>query len=116
MELLAYRDIAVLALAIGAVSLTLTTADIFAWLRNWIEKRSYSRTWLVKVPFGFLHGVFECPYCMSHWIVLAAMFVLEPVLFSTGHHWPDLVVSGFALVALSSVVAGGILRIFGGKT
>jgi len=115
MELLTYRDIAVLALAIGAVSLTLTKANIFAWLRGWIERRAHSRTAIVRGPFSWLAELFDCPYCMSHWITLAAMYVLEPVLISTGHHWLDLVVSYFALVALSSLVAGTILRIFGGK-
>lgn len=115
MEILAYRELAVLALAIGALSLTITKGNIFEWLRAWIYRRSRNPREWVRRPFGWLSELFDCPYCMAHWITLAAMLVYKPLLISTGREWPDLVVTYFALVAVSSLAAGVILRIFGGK-
>jgi len=96
-------QIAVLALAIGTVSMTITKANVFAWLRNWLDDRN-----------DFLADLFSCPYCMSHWVALGVMFMYQPLLIDTGSRWPDLAVSWFALVALGSLAAGAILRVFGG--
>jgi hypothetical protein len=96
------HETAVMAVAIGVVSLTITQATIFEWLREWIADRS-----------EFLGELFECPYCMSHWIALLVMLIYRPQLLSTGHLWPDLVVSWFALVGLGSLVSGILLRVFG---
>jgi hypothetical protein len=115
MEILAYRELGVLALAIGAVSLTITKANVFEWLRAWIDRRARKPRGFLRRPFGWLNELFDCPYCMAHWIALAAMFVYKPLLISTGREWPDLIVSYFALVALSSLCAGAVFRIFGGK-
>lgn len=96
-------QIAVMALAIGTVSMTITKADLFSWLRNWLEDHN-----------EFLFDLFSCPYCMSHWVALGIMFLYQPLLLDTGNHWPDLAVSWMALVALGSMAAGAILRILGG--
>lgn len=94
-------QVAVLSLAIGVVSLTLTQAMLFEWLRGWIEDRS-----------EFLGELFNCPYCMAHWIALGAMFIYQPMLIGTGPLWANWAVSWFAMVALGSVVSGLILRLF----
>lgn len=96
-------EIFVLALAVGAISLTLTKAQIFEWLRNLVGRIS---TWLGEL--------FDCPYCMAHWVALGTMFLYKPILIASGHGWLDLFVSYFALVALGSLVAGAIYRLFGG--
>ena len=98
------NEIFVLALAVGAISLTLTKAGIFAGFRDLISSLS-----------GWLGSLFECPYCMAHWIALGTMFLYKPMLIASGRSWVDLTVSYFALVALSSLVAGAIYRLFGGK-
>ena len=110
-----YRDIAVLALAIGAVSLTITKANIFEWLRAWLDRRARNPRGWFRRPFGWLNELFDCPYCMAHWIVLVVMVVYKPLLIATGREWPDLVVTYFALVAVSSLAGGAIFRVFGGK-
>lgn len=97
------QQIVVMALAVGTVSMTITKANIFEWLRNWIETKN-----------DFLADLFSCPYCMSHWIALGLMFLYRPLILDTGNQWPDLFVSWFALVGLGSLVSGAILRIFGG--
>ena len=94
---------AVMALAIGTVSLTITQADLFSWLRNWLGEHN-----------EVIADLFSCPYCMSHWIALGVMFMYQPLVLDTGNHWPDLAVSWFALIALGSMAAGSILRILGG--
>jgi len=96
-------QVVVMALAIGTVSMTITKANVFEWLRSWLEDRN-----------DFLADLFSCPYCMSHWIALGVMFMYQPLLIDTGSRWPDLMISWFALVALGSLAAGAILRIFGG--
>lgn len=96
-------QVAVMALAIGTISLTITKSGLFGWFRNWIESQS-----------DFLGDLFSCPFCMAHWVALGAMLVYKPLLFSTGNQWSDFAVSWFALVALGSFVAGALFRIFGG--
>ena len=98
-------QVVVMALAIGTVSMTITKANVFEWLRDWLDKKN-----------DFLADLFSCPYCMSHWVALVLMFVYQPLVLDTGNKWPDLAVSWFALVALGSLAAGAILLIFGGVT
>ena len=76
-----FTQVAVLSLAIGVVSLTLTQAAIFEWLRDWIEDRS-----------EFLGELFNCPYCMAHWVALGAMIIYQPMLIGTGPVWVNWVV------------------------
>lgn len=99
-------EISVLAVAVGTMSLTLTKGEIFEWLREWLEARDHKAVW------RWFSGLFGCPYCMAHWVALGAMFLYRPLLLDTGNRWPDLAVSWFVLVALSSVVSGLILRVF----
>ena len=115
MEILAYRELGALAFAIGAVSLTITKADLFAWFRDWLDRRARKPRSLLRHPFGWLSTLFDCPYCMAHWITFVVMFVYKPLLISTGREWPDLIVTYFALVALGSLVSGAVFRVFGGK-
>jgi len=96
-------QVVVMALAIGTVSMTITKASFFEWFRNWLEDHT-----------DFLADLFSCPYCMSHWVALGVMFLYQPLILDTGNKWPDLMMSWFALVALGSLVAGAISRIFGG--
>lgn len=94
-------QVAVFSVAVGVVSLTLTQAAIFEWLRDWVEDRS-----------EFLGELFNCPYCMAHWIALAVMLIYQPMLIGTGPAWANWTVSWFTLVGLGSLVSGLIMRVF----
>ena len=101
------RQIVVMALAVGTVSMTITKANIFAWLRDWMDRLADHHSFM-----EWFADLFQCPYCMSHWIALGLMLIYQPLLLDTGNKWPDLVVSWFALVALGALSAGAIYRIF----
>jgi len=99
MDPTAIFHLGILALATAAISLTLTKAQIFAPLRGWVASRS---KW-----FGELAS---CFYCMSHWIAIAFVVIYRPILVS---RWflLDLLVSVFAIVAVSAVISSLVLRL-----
>lgn len=96
MELTAFYQVFVLALATTAISLTITRAKVFASFREWVADRNQ-----------WLGDLFSCSYCTSHWV--AAVFVLcyQPVLIPL---WIvlDLIVSLFATVAIAAFLSGVI--------
>ena len=89
-----------LGLAVGTVSYTITKGSIFGPLRVWVIERSY---WLGKLM--------QCPYCMSHWVAIAAMLAFHPRMIG-GHVVADYIATGFALTGLSALVAGSIFKLF----
>jgi len=109
MEPASYREIAVLALVVGTISLTITKAAIFEIPREWLATKAEKNLFL-----GWLSDLFECPYCMAHWVAFGVMLIWAPMLMVTGNRPVDLIASYFALVALGSLVAGAIFRILGG--
>lgn len=91
----------VLALALGAISMTVTKSRIFRGLREKVENRS-----------EFWGELISCPYCFGHWLSLGAMLIWHPRLLNCGVLALDYVMSGFALVALSALVSGAIYKLF----
>ena len=75
-----FFDLSLMAMAIAAVSLTISKTYIFKWLR----------------PKKF----FGCPYCLSHWLSFLTVY-----LFIPGYALPGFILLSFALVGLSSIVA-----------
>jgi len=92
-------QVAVLALATAAISVTTSKARVFASTRRWIASRS---DW-----FGDL---VTCTYCTSHWMAIAFIAIYRPVIF---HQWMviDLIVSMFTTVALSAIISGVIIKL-----
>jgi hypothetical protein len=88
--------------AVSTMSVTLSKAGVFAPLRRTIKSRS---KWLGKL--------LDCPYCTSHWMAfgVTAVFQPRPVMI-----WlpVDLLLSAFAMVALSPIFAGLIFRLYEG--
>jgi hypothetical protein len=97
-------EIAWLALATAALSLTIAKTHAFDWLRSWVLARS-----------DYLGELVSCHYCMSHWFALGLVAVYRPVVVSSGVTLFDLAVSVFALVALSALVSATIARLMRGS-
>lgn len=91
----------VLALAVGCIAMTVARSGLFRSLRLWVDRKS-----------AFLGELVGCPYCMSHWLAVGAMVVYRPRLVTSDVAAIDYLVTGFALVAVSSLVAGLIFRAF----
>lgn len=84
--------VAFCATAVASISLTVTMAAVFAWLRRWTQ----------NVPF--LGKLLRCPWCFSHWLAfpLAIALQLRPV--ESEWLWLDIGIAGFAMVALTAPV------------
>lgn len=91
--------VAVLALATAAISVTVSKARIFAFVRGWIASRSRRLGELVS-----------CSYCTSHWVAIGLVAVYRPVLIS---QWIilDLIISVFSVVAIAAIVSGVITKL-----
>ena len=81
----------VLALAVAALSLTITKAAVFKDLREWVNGRN---EWLGKLV--------SCPYCTSHWVSFILVGIYRPVIVQSAV-WPvNLAVSAFVIVGLAA--------------
>jgi len=91
-----------LSLATASITMTLSKAKIFAWLREWL---------LVHVPF--VGKLLSCPYCTSHWVSLALMILLTSHLpAAVKLSWTLWVICWMANVTLATFWAGLIYRAF----
>lgn len=91
----------VIAIAASSISYTITQTELFGPLRNWTQKLGHM--------IGYL---FTCFYCMSHWVVLAAIAIYQPVLIDSGHLLIDLIVSTFFTITLTAFFCGLIYKVF----
>lgn len=93
------QQIAVLALATSAISITVARGGVFSSQRKWLLKH---HNWLGRLA--------SCPYCMSHWVAGVLVAIYQPVVVAV---WLplDLIISLFIMVALSAVVTGIITRL-----
>lgn len=94
--------LAICTLAVTTMTVTLSKAGVFAPLRRAVKSRS---RWLGKL--------LDCPYCTSHWMAFAVVAVFQPRPVIV---WlpVDLLLSAFAVVALSPIFAGLIFRLYDG--
>lgn len=97
MNMVALFQVAILALATAAISVTVSKAKVFSGVRERIARRSH---WLGEL--------LTCPYCTSHWVAFALVAIYRPVLVRA---WfpVDLLVSAFVVVALAALLMGLIL-------
>lgn len=87
-------QIAILAFATAAISLTTAKGKIFAPFREWMKARS---DWIGELA--------SCPYCTSHWVAIALVAIYRPTLIRS---WVivDFAVSVFVMVAIAAVISG----------
>lgn len=99
MNIMGLYQVAVLALATAAISVTVSKARLFASAREWIATRN---TWLGELV--------SCSYCTSHWVAIALVAIYRPVLVS---QWivVDLLVSAFGMVAIAAIISGMITKL-----
>lgn len=79
-----------LALACASISFTLTKTPIFDFVRVRLKKHP------------LLFELWQCPYCMGHWVALGLVLVINPRPF-TGT-WFDLVLSAMIITTLSILI------------
>lgn len=91
----------VIALAAGGAASTITKAKIFFGFRMLITRNTYWGGLLVN-----------CPYCISHWIVFIIVAVYRPRLVNSGAAPLDVIVTGFAIVTLATMIAAWICHIY----
>lgn len=84
-----------LGMAVAAVSMLLTKAKITRRFRTWLS----GRTGYVG---RYFHGLFSCPYCMSHPWSLAAAIVYDLRVVGSGYHVLDIVVSAAIMIVPAS--------------
>jgi Protein of unknown function (DUF1360) len=91
----------VIALAVSAVSMSMTQGSIFASFRTWTAERN---KWLGEL--------FACFFCLSHWIAFATVAVFLPRPIRSGFFFADLVLAAFAIIALATITSGVSFRVF----
>jgi len=96
-----------LGIACGMISTAVTMSKIFKGFRLWIQKRS-----------KFLHELFSCPYCFSHWVAGAitlyapAELIIVPIYASVAKAaFVSLVVQWLVMTCISSITAGVIKKL-----
>ncbi|WP_396233632.1 hypothetical protein [Acinetobacter baumannii] len=91
----------VLAFAASSIAITITHTEVFAPLRAWTQKLGHM--------VGYL---FQCFYCMSHWVVFLGILIYRPRILSSGSVLADLIVSAFFTLTLSAFVSGIFFKVF----
>jgi hypothetical protein len=91
--------IAVIGIAVGVVTLTLTKATIFEGLRESIKRKS-----------AFFGELCSCPYCTSHWLALVALLICRTPLRISNMLLIDYGLSILTVIFISALTAGLIYR------
>ncbi|WP_215800530.1 DUF1360 domain-containing protein [Pantoea dispersa] len=88
-------------LASASIAMTMTQTELFAGLRAWTARKHAS-----------LGHLFHCFYCLSHWVVFAAMLIYHPTLLNSG--WPlvDWIMTAFITLTLTTFVSGMMFKVF----
>lgn len=94
MNIRALAIASILALAVAALSLTITKAAIFEGLRQWVKGRSSL--------FGKL---VSCPYCTSHWLSFILVGIYHPVIVESPVWLVNLAISAFVIVGLAAPIS-----------
>lgn len=91
----------VIAIAAASISYTITMTELFAPVRSWSQKLGHM--------IGYL---FTCFYCMSHWVVIAAVLIYRPRLIQSDLLSVDLIVSIFFTITVAAFACGLLFRVF----
>ena len=86
-------SVVLVGIASAAITVTLTQAVIFGWLRSWFE----------EVPI--LNKLVNCPYCAAHWISLVLAFQIPR---STTAGIPGYLLTVMILVGVTTLFVGAI--------
>lgn len=89
---LEYIEALALSLVVSTTSVTIAKAGLFREFRRTVARYS---TWLGELV--------HCPYCLSHWIAVALVFLYQPHLTHGNIPVVDDMVSLFVLVAMATL-------------
>jgi len=88
-----------LAIAASVISVTITRARVFRELRMFLDGKN-----------EWLHSLFTCSYCMSHWVSAALVCAVDLRLTRTMHAL-DIIISIFVVVGLATLMSAVIQRV-----
>ncbi|MBI1247115.1 DUF1360 domain-containing protein [bacterium] len=91
----------VIAVAASSISITISQTEIFAQWREWTKN--------LHPKLGYL---FQCFYCIKHWIIFLGIAIYRPILVRSNYLLIDLTVSAFFTVTLSCCVSGILFKVF----
>ena len=91
----------IIALAASSISMSITQADLFEPMRNWIEKKN-----------SVIDHLFKCFYCFSHWVVFAGMVMYHPQIINSNYIIADWLVSAFLTLTLTTFINGLMFKVF----
>ena len=100
-DIAAFWTCIVIATASSSISITITQTELSLPIRTWSQRLGHM--------IGYL---FQCFYCMKHWIVAALILIYQPVLLNSGFHVVDLAVSWFFSITLSTFISGLMFKVF----
>lgn len=90
-----------IAFAASSISITITQTEVFAPWRTFTKRMGHM--------VGYL---FQCFYCIKHWIVFLGIAVYRPVLVHSEYLFVDLVVSAFFTITISTLISGLMFKVF----
>lgn len=91
----------VIALAAASISITITQTELFVPLQHWMQR--------CHRLLGYL---FQCFYCMSHWVVIVMVLIYQPILIQSHYFLVDLAVSIFVCITLTALFCGLLFQVF----
>ena len=91
----------VVASASSSIAISITQTELFAPWRAWTDKVHYR--------LGYL---FQCFYCLSHWVVFLGIAIYRPVVVRSGYLAVDWIVSAFLTVTLTTFTSGLMFKVF----
>ncbi|PXW50854.1 hypothetical protein DFO55_12178 [Grimontella sp. AG753] len=90
-----------IALAASSISMTVTQTELFAAFREWTTKKN-----------AMMGHLFQCFYCLSHWVVFGGMLVYHPALLQSGFALIDWVMTAFITITLTTLINGLMFKVF----
>lgn len=91
---------AIIALACSGIAMSFTQGSMFDGLRAWIMRKN-----------KLLGDLARCFFCLGHWIAFAGVAIYQPRPLRS-HLLPDLIVSAFAIVSISTAISGAMFASF----
>lgn len=90
-----------IALAASSISITVTQTELFATFREWTAKKN-----------ALVGHLFQCFYCLSHWVVFGGMAVYRPALLNSGVALIDWVMTAFVTITFATLISGLMFKVF----
>jgi hypothetical protein len=99
MDMTTIFNVVILAIATSVISVTITRARVFREFRMFLDGKN-----------EWIHSLFTCSYCMSHWVAAALVIAYDVRLI---HMWAprDILVTIFVVVGLATLVSALIQRV-----